>query len=51
MVVLSLAIDLWKDGDVFWAKAPWLKEPISGKSWEEVFEAARRAHYLAATGQ
>lgn len=41
MVVLSLSIRFWKDGDIFWAEAPWLTEPVSGSSWEDVYEKAR----------
>lgn len=38
MVVPSLAITCWMEGDVKWGKAPWLDEPVTAPTWEELIE-------------
>lgn len=39
MVVPSLAIRVWQDEEnKYWGEAPWTLEPVSGDSWEDVYE-------------
>lgn len=42
MVVPSLAVNVWKVDDMFWGSAPWLDEPISAPTWEELLDKAMR---------